>query len=527
MSVQKRSGIMKKLGLIVLSLFIVLTLSACRNDDAFPTKTLTYQAEYPIYLLADFNQNLPETLPLYYFDDESMPYVDIEHYFTLLGILNNQIGYSASKEGHTLTITHQSGFDGNTFSYNAKFNAKDNTIHSSSALMGTTDIFYITSFQGVNYGDYAHQDKEDVKIDLDDYTFSIETLNNRFYLSLNVLMLLFNPLQVHASFQGDAIYFGHQGSFDAPLESTLDETLVPLDVMESTVNYLKLLIDYKHGASIVRAIDSDAFLEPYMQGLLNASTHYDTLERVIYALDDLYTYPIESHLYLDETLFIDLENDKIEGSIWVDRKDSQGELNQYCAGLFEQEDVYTKLDVNTAHVLLPGLAYNSMTPQFMSMIATDEAIDTVVLDLSCIDFGGHAQGFVEVLSLLTNDTITINRTHTLDDTTINLTINPVNTDFKDYHFILVTSSRNRGYTSLLTSIAKENDLATIIGSHLLPSATERYMAVTPSGQHFYYGGALLFDTHRTHNILEGTPLDYTMTSHTMAQLMTALTSVDE
>lgn len=507
---------MKKIVIIILNLLFLVSIAACNNqdNDAIPAKTLTSSESVPINMLADFVASPPEEILIYQFDDEAIPYIDVENYFAILSRLNNQIGYVAEVDRDTLTVEHRAGFSGQeVFTYETIFNATNNEIISDSALFGRVDFFYINSMQGVNYTNYTHIKNEGFTLDLNTYHFTIEQIADRFFMPLHVVTLLFNPLHIQTSYQGDALYFGHQGSFEDPLESAFDETILPNEIMEATINYLRLFIDYMHGPSLLRNLDSDGFLEPYLEDLRDASRHYQTVQQVLYALDDLMTYPIESNLYMNDNSFTFMHDDAINGTIWETRKAMNQTINNYCDAFLDLSEAYKLVNSTTAIVTLPRLAYNNLNPQFMDYIISEDTVDTIILDLSCIDAGGNALGFTEVLSLLTTEALVLTRTHLLDDTSIQATLDPEYEFTKTFNWFIITSPLNRGYTSLLTSVAKEHDLATIVGTHLLPSSTERLMGITPSGQHFYYGSGLLFNDQATHNTRSGSTLDAVVDTH--------------
>lgn len=445
--------------------------------------------------------NVP-SVPVYFTETGNLPYMDIEEFFQMI---DGAVDFSLlqfQKDQQLFTINYSfedEDTDGNpvTFSYEATLDFTLNTL-----TVENFDFFgnYVQStetsfsdgliFLG-GFGTYS----DPVTIPLGDYRVDLVQFQNKYLMPISILNLLFlHSIYYDVYYNGDALFGfdtftaldGESTVLNQMRTSSLNTATLPKDVRQATFHFLALAFDYFYGLKPDKNIDTfyDVLLL-YINNLLlgNDRNHYSELFNFIYGLDDL-------HSWFETPGFYERPNYALQvTSISELGPESQA----FYQGLWAMEDrIEAAFGVGNLPPSLRLLDNETIAVIFFRNFSVDTpdqvktildslppTVESVVIDLS-FNTGGNVGAVFRLFGYMTEDPIQYHRINPGDDSSVTFSLASEYVAY-DYDWYIASSSVTFSAANLMTSMAKELGIATIIGTKSSGGAASIGMFVTPDG----------------------------------------------
>ena len=496
-----------------LLLALLLVLVGCTPKQEEPDNDNDQDViEIESRILAFFNEpnfsgDLPDTFNTYYFNESALPYVNIEDLFGLLNGIDGPVSLSSSWVDDVFYAHHESTVIENEvdYEYTLEIDPALNQIKTDSAWFAKQDSLVKAQFLYTDLYTYTRDNTQGYTIDLNDYGFNVEYVNEQMYLPLTVATLLFTPDYVNLYYNHEELYLFEVGYYPYMRESSLKGTEIPYEIMDATYNYLRLWFDYFYGLSpYVDLGDSETFLAPFYTMIYDPDNHYQGVRYAIASFDDIHTTSYHNGIYAEEERYTDDLPDTISQPRWDAFLDAVEELTDYCVNETEGR---TYLSDQTVRIHTKNIStLSTRTIQIhLEHIAENEAVENIVLDLSC-NLGGTIRDMIDLISLMTDEMITFTRVYTVDGTVVELTFQS-NQDVKSYNWYILVSPYTYSASNMFTSLVKEHNLGTIIGMQPAGGSSSTDLTVTPSGMTYVYSSPLHVITQEGISYEFGVPVD--------------------
>ncbi|MFU8786647.1 MAG: S41 family peptidase [Candidatus Izemoplasmataceae bacterium] len=480
---------MKKI-LLVIHLLLLGFIYACNNSQEetpyiIPAKSLSDVRDVEVFVFSEIYGYFPDKMPIYYFDENPLPYLDIEMYIAILDSLDSDLKLSTEIIESKIIITHEHMYNFEyEFNYQAELDANINEIYVDGAFFSQIDFALKTTYNHITITDYTRDATEGYSINLNDYAFTIEQTDGKIYMPFHLAVLVFNPMLLHTHYNYDTVYFGYWNDGTEFPSTYLRNFEVPIEILESTYQYMRLFFDYFYGLSQFKEITGEMLIAPFYEDLMDPKTHYQTLRHLLTHLDDLHTSIINSNLYLDDTDYTASTPEYINQSRRTVRLEAIDNIRSYCNN---RRTGWEKIDNDTAMIHIKSFTRDTGTviKRYLDQINEDSIITHVILDLSCSP-GGSGIGWLETLSMMTNESTVLRRLNTIDGSVINLTFNTNYQINDELNWFILVSPYSYSGANLVASIASDNNLAKIIGMPSTGGASTISRTTTPSGQSFYF-----------------------------------------
>jgi hypothetical protein len=273
--------------------------------------------------------------------------------------------------------------------------------------------------------------------------------------------------------------------------SSFNEARMALDLRQSTYHFLALAFDYFYGLKNDKEIVSFYdYLETHADKILTGTdkTLYSGLFGFIYGLDDLHSWH-ESPGFYEATSY----------SLPLTSLNQLGQNTQnYYQGRWAIEDLMEAayganpngspinpptlrlMDDNTIAVILIQ-SFTVDTPDEVNAVlqTLPETVESVVLDLS-YNGGGNVGAVFRLLGYMTEETIQYSSMNPADGSAATYFYES-DYDAYDFEWFIMTSSVTFSAANLMTAMAKEMGVATIIGTKSSGGAASIGLFVTPDG----------------------------------------------
>jgi hypothetical protein len=446
---------------------------------------------------------------LYYVDNGSVPYIDIETYINMIdGAMEaDMLEYTYANDDQ-LIISYDvewEDFDGTMINetYTATFDFGDNTFH-----VDTFDFFdnYVAATEsdygdGLNYVDAEYVDSEAVTIPLGDYNFDIviydEAGTDMYLVPLHVTNLLFaHGIYYDAYFNGDAIYgidtFGISGiDQDDPLwddvrGSSYNDLEMQEDLKWATYNYTALAFDFFYGLKEDQGVDTYYDLlvgraQSWIEG--NDSAIYNGLFDFAYDLDDLHTSHVFAGYYGAADKWPGLSINDLgprskafyEQGIWA----MQDKIEAKYGSTDSRPESELIDNDKTCVIHLDGFTIDSPDEVKAILDALPATVENVVFDLS-YNTGGNIGAVFRIFGYMTEDQFTYHSQNPADNSAYTVFIESDYVAY-DYNWYIISSKVSFSAANLMISMAKENDIATIMGTKSSGGASSIGTIITPDG----------------------------------------------
>ncbi|EIN15313.1 Hypothetical protein, predicted lipoprotein [Mycoplasmopsis agalactiae 14628] len=334
------------------------------------------------------------------------------------------------------------------------------------------------------------------KIDLQKYKIDILSKNDKLYLPFVMLnQLILGESENQLYFNGDKVYIfefnqvhdHNNNDSKMKLLSNAKDEPIPLNYRDFEYNYLLFLLDTFYPIKPQGNSSYNDFLKQYKNDILSDDniTHFMALNYIIYDLDDIHTKVLLwGHQYVSN-----LEK-QIEVRDSDELKERRKRFKQYESELLRIEERhnlneatvrYTK-DNQTAIIKIDILTrYTTDGLKKQLLEAKDKGAKNIIFDLT-LNRGGSVQATWEILGYLTNQKFKYNKFYPLtkDKTITNIKSEVWQPEFNFKYFIL-NSPINYSAGNMFAAVAKNNNLAKIIGYKSAGGASEVRISVLPTG----------------------------------------------
>lgn len=471
----------------------------------------------------------------YFYENGNVPLADVNEFVASLdGFIDvEKIWYTVDEANNCLT---QMRFSGN-YTYKMEVFWDSDEIR-----VNDFGYFYVTKkISGTDYGahhkwlDVDSANEKSVTFNLGDYNFDILYYRKKVLIPVHILNLLFcSTNQANLFYNGESYQFYFQNPSDEIIasmrQSKLNGTECPDDVRNATVNNLMFTMDYFYGLADQKDINRG--FENYLTtSQLNAlrSTNcsvYNAAYLQIFQkkLDELHTNLIFPSVYNDIDDSFDIFSEDNIGERWKEyytslaelKTDYSNKLGEYSAVRFNGKTAFVKFNsfrVAPNDVLydksgnLKENAWEYDTFYFMlyamKMIKNHGGVENVVLDLTT-NGGGTLGAMYSALGFLTNEDIVLPSYDTLTKE-FRLDYYAIDSDddgdfydrdgYTQYDWYILASKNTFSAANYFTSVAKNMNIATIIGEKSGGGMCSVMYSVLPDGTGYRFSSP---DTARYH-----------------------------
>jgi len=432
-------------------------------------------------------------IDIFYLEDGELPYVDIIDFIELIdgAIVSDELLISIDDDILTITILIEDE-DELIESYELDvvfdFTKNDLIVDNFDFFASFSEEIQTDFGSGLEVVDYIFNEPDVTTINFDYYDFDIIKTDSNYLIPFHIANLLFSGGMYDVYYNGDMLYgidtyqlMGDSSIQSILLDSDSNFDSIPYDVKLATFDYLTFVFDYFYGLKEEREIDS--FYDYFKQYESSITTEeatdrdlYREIRELILEMDDLHTSHIFTgyyeYNYSIPTYVEDLgTNSQAYYDVYFDLQDT-------CAS---RPAVYYLEDNTIAIIYIAG--YEAETPDEIALILAEiEALGTVtdiVMDLSC-NGGGIIGSLIQILGFMTDEPIPISSMTTSDNSSGTAYYSTENVAL-DVNWYIKTSTLTFSAANLMTSIAKDMGIATIIGQQSSGGACSLAAILTPDG----------------------------------------------
>lgn len=470
---------MKKI-LIVVSLLILIGLGGCSNnlfceinpgDDKClveytpitndTTGDIQNSQELTVESKTDnYSFTIPKIETFTYTNNPGITYVDAQEFlYVMQGGLRY---YSVSVDGDQMTLEFKTPMGSylNFYTYDMDIDATENTVYFSdinfSSDFNISPNISYSSDMTVTDSDYQEGDYE-TTIDLDNYDIDIIEEDGALFMPLYLANLLFTGDSVNTYESGDKLYvvsdfqeatdiFNHQEITDPAEEQNL---------ITNTVNYTALFFDYFYGLKEFFGVESykDVFLAEGFYDAESIAEFDEMLQTYIYSLNDLHTGVVD---YGDNATLVQTPRAPEDSRLYKVYSVYQSDACNY-------RDYEFKFTEYPAYYVLELNEFTLDTATYLKDNLVDLNPDKpIYIDLGC-NSGGVLLAVFEMMSYLTDNQFAFKYKNPASGEVFTYYYQSKTERALPNTFYLFTSPMTYSAANLLTSLIKDNDLATIVG----------------------------------------------------------------
>lgn len=498
---------MKKI-IAFLSLILVFGLSSCSTDvicmlnpdaescqisytpiTSDTTGDVTSKDTLNVVDMAkDYDFTVTELHTFDYNGNQDIPYVDAEEF---LYVMHQGLVYYTIDHGDTFTLNYSVAQGGNflsRYTFTMILNPTDDTVYFSD--MGfsrnfntSPNIDYQTDLK-VSNGDYVEGLKSKT-MNLADYNIPMVEEDGVLFVPLYLANLLFTGDYLNVYQTGGDMYIidDFQEATDILDNSALPNSVNEANLVQNTVNFTALFFDYYYGLKTYDEVTS--YLDVLDQKGFNSTTSLVTLDALlldfIYGLDDLHTGIADfgyDGVYQTAT-FTPPPGSKIRAFYTVYQSDT-------CSSR-EDEFVFTEYD---DYYIMQINEFTLDTATYLKDNLTGlDPTKPIYIDLAC-NPGGNLIAVVELAMYLTSDPVQVGYQMTSTGEIIKQDYQlPVSRALNNTFYVF-TSNMTFSAANLFTSMVKDNDLATIIGTPTSGGACAVLYTVLPNNMVITYSSTM-------------------------------------
>ncbi len=434
------------------------------------------------------------SVELFYLTNENLPYISmIDFIYMLEGAIVVE-DLEITTENEQVIIHYQSEDEDDpsiVYEYTMKIDFDRSTVEVNrfGFFSGLSEATQTDFGVGLEVEDYEETLYGPVIMNLRDYRFELFYDDNHYYMPLIIANLFFSGSMYDVYYNGDRVIgfdtyqIINSGSAGRAARRTLNDTSynsqsIPSDIKDSTYRYLVFSFDYFYGLKGVQEVETyyDVFSSRkpniYTQSGLDV-THYHELVHIANSMDDLHTWHQMSGIYNE---LLDYRTQQGYGS----------RINAYIRALnqvncnFDEGVRYYDND-RLAKIFIDG--FSDDTPvdfeTWINDIDAKGTVDRVVIDLTC-NGGGILGTMIQVLGYMTDELIPI---HGLNSTALSTSTVWYSSEnvARDYDWYIFTSPLTYSAANLMTSIAQEMGIATVIGQQSSGGASSITTNILPNG----------------------------------------------
>ena len=433
-------------------------------------------------------------IDLYYLSNQNLPYVSMIDFINLLEGAIKIEELTITEDGSFVTLFYDSEDEDDpsiVYEYEMTIDFATNivTVNRFGFFTGLSEATQTDFGVGLEVVDYEETLYDSVVMNLSDYRFDLLYDDDHFYMPLVIANLFFSGSMYDVYYNGDAVigFDTYQiissGSDGRSARRILNDTSynslnMPRDIKDATYRYLAFSFDFFYGLKGVQEVETyfDVFSDNkpniFTQTGLDA-THYREMVHIANSMDDLHTWHQMSGIY---------------GSL-LDYRTQQGygpRINAYIRALnqvscnFSEGVTYYDND-RLARIFIDGFSEDTPVDfeTWMEEIDAKGSVERVIIDLSC-NGGGILGTMIQVLGYMTDDLIPIHGMNATALSTSTVWYSSENVA-RDYEWFILTSPLTYSAANLMTSIAQDMGIATVIGQKSSGGASSITTNILPNG----------------------------------------------
>lgn len=468
------------------------------------------------------------TLDIHYLNEGNIPYVNIQDF---INVLNGAI----ESEEMLYDLT------GDVFTMSYIYEAEDeldedytliNTFDFSTNIMTVNTMAFfggLTSSTSSDFGgdlvtvDSTATDPIEVVVDFDDYNMQVANIGGMLYMPFHLANFFYSGSMFNTYYNGEEILAIDAWQMDtdeviAQMEDTalVDEEM-PDDMRKFTYHFLALSFDLIYGLKEVKEIESGHdYLSNYMKTMILGDDDdlSNAMKDAQYGLDD----PHSGYLmtgYYDGVRDLGLSINDI-GPRWraMVEYSWQDHITDYCGSFTENVSYEVNADGTIAVVNITGFSLDAVNDtdtakefgEKLAQIQNLGTVESIVIDLSC-NGGGTIGIALQVLGYVTDDPITVYSKNPTDLTEETWTTTSTVDALTGIDWYIMTSPSTFSAANLVTSIASDQGLATIIGRQSSGGACSVAYIYLPDGSIINMSSDWMLTNDQFESIEFGIPVD--------------------
>jgi hypothetical protein len=476
---------MKKLLLLLVLITSITLLSSCFIIDVFLTAFENKQNNIIDMDYVDYiGERANRTYPIAFFDLEGVPYIEIDHYFDAMSSIINSELLTIQKSDQAINITY-TYLVSPTLDIDLSF---DYDYESGIATTNHFEFFKLYQLDLILHEEIYHTEHLDifiqptnqVNLPLKDYHLEFINLNQKHYIQLDLANLMFAPEFSALYYSGDqvsALFDDNENIYD--LGSKYFGLDLPNDVRLFTTYYLAFYFDHFYGNNFES--NSRQYLttfenrqDEFLKG--NTNGYYQVLDFTFEDFSDGHLTMIYEGYYGTAYEF-DYSNYEYQGRM-EEHYNTIEVMETYCS-----ESYSSLLTEDIALIFVEDFSTYALEVFAVDVLkyVKDNVID-VVIDMSC-NSGGYLMELMDMLAFLTDDVITIHKANFkyggLTTSTYTSLIPKI-----EQNLYIKTSPITYSSANIFTLYAKENNLATIIGTPSTGGSSHVIYLIGPAGMIF-------------------------------------------
>ncbi|MFW5892971.1 MAG: S41 family peptidase [Bacillota bacterium] len=484
----------KKLWMVVSVFSVFMVMTGCEETEDKPAESKPETQSVSFEDLSDEYDVEDSELDLHY-NEDGIPYVDIEAFIDLLdgAIMTEEIETDHEDGIFHMTYTLEAGeseediYEDTTLEFELDVEENTVTVNRLAFFNGMSEETKTDYGEHLEVADYEESVEDPLTIDLSDYGIRAWEEDGDIRLPFNIANLFLSGSMYDVYYNGETLYGidTYQLMDDSELgdrlnDSDLNDEDIPDPIKDHTLDYLALSFDYFYGLKAMNDVETyyDE-LSDFEDDLDGSDTdHYRAIFDYAFAHDDIHTSPVVSGYYEDNLSFqASLDDLGTRTSTYYEAYYDET-LSAHCES--GGEVVYNE-DGSKAMFKVDSFDEDTLDDfdDTMQSIDDEGGVEDVVIDLSC-NGGGVIGTMIQMLGYMSDDPIDFHSKNVTDGSTSKTTYD-VDIEARDYDFHLVTSPLTFSAANSMVSIAKENDLASIVGQPSSGGASSVMTNITPSG----------------------------------------------
>lgn len=513
-----------KRNIIFIMIVIILNISliACNNKhnwNSLDDYEITTINNIP-YTNCEADFNFPDIndVSIYYLNNGNIPYIDVLTYFNLIDSVSRIDMEDITVLEDKIIIKYNPVlYQYIFFDYNLNHEKESDLsfemiidFSKDEVIVDSYLFFLYQSLPIINYDNdeivinSVNIDKGNkVVIPFYEYNIKFTTQSNYdeivYLIPFHVANLLFTNSTLYKTYyNGDQIIAGGMCIYTEDIKtSSFKATSIPSDLKEFSYNLLTLSYDYFSTVKDIKRVDSyKNYLSKYIDELLllDNDSYYEKLSQIIYYVDDIHSdLPAYGYYALNPNENININTE------WFGpfRTNYYSLFNEYKNTLL---NIYGSIiDLPTVRLLNNDTIavihiYMFTTETYNEVLnyleALPDTIENVVIDVS-FNAGGNVNAVFKLLALMTDKQVIFKNGVAISNSLVTYTISN-NIKTYNYKWFIKTSNLTYSAGNILASIAKNNDIATIIGAKSMGGASVIESILLPCGFTYTVSGNYTF-----------------------------------
>ena len=493
----------------------VFELNLVKEDENLVTSTVSFPFESIAdeYIVADGSANI------YYMNNGSIPYIDVQEFITLItgAIVSDELSVVGVGDQLTVSYVIDGGEDEDDYYMEMLYDFTENTlsINDFSFFSGFSEETQTDFGSGLVTVNYEFTDPNVVTIDFDDYDFDLVVHNDKYLIPFHFVNLFYSGGMYDVYYNGDKLWgvdtyqlMDDDVVGDTVVNSSLSSEDMPIDMKEASYDFIVFVFDYFYGLKEERGVTSyyDEF-EMYYNSFYNSSDEalYKAIYRSAYSRDDLHTSHVTTGYYESyynlELLFSDL------GPNSQEYYETYWDLEDAC----DNKTAYRVIDNGKIGIIyIEGFEAETPDEFEASLNALLElgTVESIVIDLTC-NGGGIMGATFQILGFLTDDPIEVHQKDVTSGATESWYMSTEN-DAVDVDWYILSSGVTFSAANYMASAAKDMGIATIVGQNSSGGACSLAVIATPDGSALLISSTGMLTDSRYDSIESGIEVDYYM-----------------